>query len=145
MLWQPMNYLVVSGLSSIRRGAASAVKDVKESLEYIESFDNIVICFDKDKAGQEAAQKVATIIKPGKAKIVTLPNGYKDPNDMLKQGKHNEFTRSWWDAKVYTPSGIIQVSDKKNSYLNRERKESIPFPWNGLNKKLYGFGGKGEL
>ena len=85
MLWQPMNYLVKWAVVSIKRGAASAVKDVKESLEYIESFDNIVICFDKDKAGQEAAQKVATIIKPGKAKIVTLPNGYKDPNDMLKQ------------------------------------------------------------
>ena len=84
------------------------------------------MAFDKDKQGQEAAQKVATIIKPGKAKIVTLPNGYKDANDMLKQGKHNEFTRAC-DAKLYTPSGIIKVSDKKKSYLNREKKESIPF------------------
>ena len=85
---------------SIKRGALSAVKDIKESLEYVESFDNVVLCFDKDKQGQEAAQRVATILKPGKAKIVTLPNGYKDANDMLKQGKHQEFTRAWWDAKV---------------------------------------------
>ena len=53
---------------SIKRGAASAVKDVKESLEYVESFDNVVLCFDKDKQGQEASQKVATILKPRKSK-----------------------------------------------------------------------------
>ena len=129
---------------SIKRGALSAVKDIKESLEYVESFDNVVLCFDKDKQGQEAAKKVATILKPGKAKIVTLPNGYKDPNDMLKQGKHQDFTRAWWDAKLYTPSGIIKVSDKKVSYFDRQKKESIAFPWEGLNKKLYGLR-QGEL
>jgi len=123
---------------SIKRGAAAAVKDVKESLEYVESFDNVVICFDKDKAGIEAAQQVASIIKPGKAKIVTLPNGYKDPNDMLSQGKHADFTRSWWDAQVYTPTGIIRVSEKQKEFLNRERKQSVQYPWEGLNKKLLG-------
>ena len=46
---------------SIKRGAGSAVKDIKENLEYVESFDNIVICFDTDSAGEEAAKAVATI------------------------------------------------------------------------------------
>ena len=129
---------------SIIRGAASAVKDIKENLEYVESFDNVVLCFDKDKAGQEAAMKVAMILKPGKAKVVTLPNGYKDANDMLIKGSYKEFTSSWWDAKVYTPSGIIRVSEKQEDFLNRKRKESIPYPWKGLNDKLYGMR-QGEL
>ena len=129
---------------SIKRGASSAVKDIKENLEYVESFDNIVICFDKDSKGEEAARKVATILKPGKAKIVTLPNGYKDANDMLKQKKYEQFTRAWWDAKLYTPSGIIRVSEKKEQFFNREKKESVPYPWQGLNKKLYGLR-SGEL
>ena len=86
---------------SIKRGASSAVKDVKESIEYLESFDNIMICFDKDKAGEEASKQVASIIKPGKARIITLPNGYKDANDMLRQGKFQEFTRAWWDEWNY--------------------------------------------
>jgi len=123
---------------SIKRGAASAVTDIKESIEYVESFDNVVICSDKDKAGEDAAKKVATILKPGKAKIVTLPNGYKDPNDMLNKGRHQEFTRAWWDAQVYTPSGIIRVADKQKEFLNREQKQSVPYPWDGLNKKLLG-------
>ena len=123
---------------SIIRGAASAVKDIKENLEYVESFDNVVLCFDKDKQGVEAANKVATILKPGKAKIVTLPNGYKDSNEMLQKGKHQGFTSAWWDAKLYTPSGIIRVSEKQKDFLNRERKQSVAYPWEGLNKKLLG-------
>ncbi len=129
---------------SIKRGAASAVRDIKENLEYVESFDNIVLCFDKDRQGEEAAKRVATILKPGKAKIVTLPNGYKDANDMLRKGKFQEFTRAWWDAKLYTPTGIIRVSEKETDFFNRERKESVPYPWKGLNKKLYGLR-QGEL
>lgn len=129
---------------SIRNGAQSAVKDIKENIEYIESFDNVVICFDKDAQGQEAAKKVANIIKPGKAKIMSLPNGYKDANDMLRKRKHEEFTKSFWDAQSYTPSGIIRVSKKAQSFLKRERKDSVPYPWEGLNKKLYGLR-QGEL
>tara|TARA_R110000737_G_scaffold324073_1_gene336934 strand:+ start:191 stop:1852 length:1662 start_codon:yes stop_codon:yes gene_type:complete len=123
---------------SIKRGAASAVNDIKESIEYVESFDNVVICFDKDKAGEDAAKKVAMILKPGKAKIVSLPNGFKDPNDMLNKGRHAEFTRAWWDAQVYTPSGIIRVADKQADFLNRKQTDSVPYPWDGLNKKLLG-------
>ena len=129
---------------SIIRGAQGAVKDIKDNLEYIESFDNIVICFDKDKQGIEASKKVASLLKPGKAKIVTLPNGYKDANDMLIKGKYKEFTSAWWDAKLFTPSGIIRVSEKKTQFLDRPKKESIPYPWEGLNKKLYGMR-QGEL
>tara|TARA_R100000742_G_C4279046_1_gene102741 strand:- start:2266 stop:3936 length:1671 start_codon:yes stop_codon:yes gene_type:complete len=129
---------------SIKRGAASAVRDIKENLEYVESFDNIVLCFDKDRQGEEAAKRVATILKPGKAKIVILPNGYKDANDMLRKGKFQEFIRAWWDAKLYTPTGIIRVSEKETDFFNREKKESVPYPWKGLNKKLYGLR-QGEL
>lgn len=129
---------------SIKNGAQGAVRDIKDNIEYVESFDNIVICFDNDKQGKEASRKVASIIKPRKARIVTIPNGYKDANDMLRKNLHSEFTRAWWDAKVYTPSGIIRVSDKQASFLKREKKESVPYPWHGLNKKLIGLR-QGEL
>ena len=129
---------------SIKRGASSAVKDIRESIEFVESFDNVVLCFDNDKAGREAARQVARILKPGKAKIVNLPNGYKDANEMLVKKNFKEFTNAWWEAKTYTPSGIIELHDKKNDWLHREVKESIAYPWEGLNKKLYGMR-KGEL
>ena len=61
-----------------------------------------------------------------------------------KNKKFAEFTKAWFEAKVYTPSGIIELSSKKSNWLNREIKESIAYPYEGLNKKLYGLR-KGEL
>ena len=129
---------------SVKRGAAGAVKDIRESIEFVESFESVVLCFDNDKAGREATRNVARILKPGKVKIMTLPNGYKDANDMHNQKKFSEFTKSWWDAKTYTPSGIMELSGQKADWLHREVKESIAYPWEGLNKKLYGLR-QGEL
>ena len=63
---------------------------------------------------------------------------------MLAKKKFKEFTTAWWEAKTYTPSGILELSSKKDDWLNREVKESIAYPWEGLNKKLYGLR-KGEL
>ena len=129
---------------SLKRGASGAVKDIRESIEFVESFDNVVICFDNDKAGIDAAKKVARILKPGKAKIITLPTGCKDANDMLRQKKFQAFMSAWWEARTYTPSGIMDLSAQKSEWLHRETKESIAYPWEGLNKKLYGMR-KGEL
>ena len=129
---------------SIKRGSSGAVKDVKESLEFLESFDSVVICFDNDKQGIKAAKKVAMLFQPSKAKIMSLPNGYKDANDMLRQNKHKEFIEAWWSAKVYTPSGVINVSEAKADFFDREKKESVLYPWKELNDKLYGLR-QGEL
>jgi twinkle protein len=133
-----------SAVVSIKRGSAGAVKDIRESIEFVESFENVILCFDNDKAGRKAARQIARILKPGKTKILKLPDGYKDANDMLKNKKFAEFTKAWFEAKVYTPSGIIELSSKKSSWLNREIKESIAYPYEGLNRKLYGLR-RGEL
>ena len=129
---------------SVKNGAAGAVKDVKENLEFLESFDCVVINFDNDKAGKEAAKKVARVLRPGKSKILNLPEEYKDCNDMLKQNSKHAYVTCWWAAKLYTPSGIINVSEMGDSYFNRETQESVPYPWDGLNEKLYGMR-RGEL
>ena len=123
---------------SVKNGAQGAAKDVQENLEFLESFDYVVISFDNDKAGIEASKKVARVLKPGKAKIITLPKEFKDPNEMLKLGQHKAYVNSWWAAKLYTPSGILNVSEERENYKKREKKESVPYPWHGLNAKLEG-------
>ena len=129
---------------SVKNGAAGAVKDVKENLEFLESFDSVVINFDNDKVGKEAARKVARVLRPGKAKLLFLPEEFKDANDMLKQNRRQSYITAWWASKTYTPSGIINVSDMGEDYFNREQVASIPYPWQGLNNKLYGMR-QGEL
>lgn len=123
---------------SIRSGASGAVRDVKESLEFLESFENIIIAFDNDKHGREASKKVARILSPAKAKIMSLPTEIKDANDMLRQNRRQEFVQLWWSAKMYTPSGVLNISEQHDKFKNREHKKSIPFPFHGLNNKLEG-------
>ena len=54
----------------------SCSKDgVTVSLEFFDDFENVIVAFDNDKAGKEASVKVARLFKPGKARILTLPNG----------------------------------------------------------------------
>ena len=130
---------------SIKSGASGATRDVKNSIEFLEKFDNVVINFDNDPAGRDAAKKVARLLTPGKAKILTLPDDFKDPNEMLKLGRGQSYLDAWWSAKLYTPSGVINATDfVKDKYHDRPKKESIPYPWEGLNKKLYGLR-QGEL
>ena len=129
---------------SIKNGAGGAVKDVKQSLEFLEKFDTVVINFDNEKPGRDAAKKVARILSPGKAKIMNLPEDFKDANDMLRNGSSHAYTTAWWSAKIYTPSGVVNAGDLKEKYFNREKKESVPYPWEGLNQKLHGLR-SGEL
>ena len=125
---------------SIKSGAKGGVSDVKHSLEYLESFESVIINFDNDKHGKEAAQEVAKLLTPKKAKIMTLPVDFKDANDMLRQGRHAAYVSAFWEAKVYTPSGVLNLSDQFEAYqkLRSEKKTAIPYPWSGLNKKLEG-------
>jgi twinkle protein len=90
---------------SIWSGAGGAVKAIKRSLEWLESFNEVIFCFDMDEPGQEAALECAAILSPGKAKIAKLP--CKDANECLLQGKSKELLSALWDAKVYRPDGII--------------------------------------
>lgn len=123
---------------SLKNGAAGGVRDVKASLEFLEKFENIVINFDSDTPGREAAKKVARLFTPGKALIMILPEEFKDANDMLRSGNHKAYTNSWWNAKTYTPSGIMSGKEIISKYYDRPKKEAIPYPWEGLNEKLYG-------
>ncbi len=128
---------------SIKTGAASAVKDVKRNREYLESFDKVYICFDADKQGRQAAQKVAKILSPGKAMIVSLDKEYKDANGYLMANKQVKYKKTWWKAQMYVPAGIIPSSTLKERIRNRKQVPSIPYPWEGLNKYTYGIR-KGE-
>ena len=122
---------------SIRSGASGAVKDIKANLEWLETFENVVICFDNDTAGQEASRAVLDLFTPNKAKNVKL--SAKDAGEMLKERNVQGFIKEWWNAKTYRPDGIIAGSDTWESIVAQEDIKSIPYPWQCLNEFTYGF------
>ena len=123
---------------SVVNGASSAVRDIKKNLEYFDGFDTVVICFDTDKAGKEAATKVAELFAPNKSKICSLTK-FKDANDYLRNGDRAQFTDDWWAAKTFTPEGIIAGADMWDVVSKEDERVSVPYPYAGLNKFTYGF------
>jgi twinkle protein len=122
---------------SIRSGASGAVKDIKANLEWLETFENVVICFDNDKAGQEASRAVLGLFTPNKAKNVVLP--MKDAGEMLKERNVQGFTKEWWNAKPYRPDGIVSGLDTWELLQAQKDVKSIPYPWACLNEFTFGF------
>ena len=122
---------------SLRSGASAAAKEVKEQLEFLEGYDNIVLCFDNDKAGETAIDAVKDVFSPNKVRICRLP--LKDANEMLVANRQREFQSTWWDSKVYQPDGIIAGADTWDSIINKMSVKSIPYPWNGLTEITKGF------
>tara|TARA_R110000822_G_scaffold25533_4_gene77277 strand:+ start:2138 stop:3754 length:1617 start_codon:yes stop_codon:yes gene_type:complete len=121
---------------SIKSGAQAALQDCKRSFEYLNSFDNVVLCFDSDAPGIEAASKVAQLFEPNKCKIIHLE--YKDANEYLKMNKRQKFTEEWWNAKPFTPAGIINLDSLQESLYDESFFETCLYPWQGLNDKTYG-------
>lgn len=134
---------------STRNGADGAAKDAADNFEYLNSFPNIVICFDKDEPklnvktgeirypGQEAALAVAGMFPIGKVKVLTLAKA-KDPNDYLKAGFREDFNREWWSAPGFTPSGLKLGREMWQEISEPKNYETVPYPWSGLNSQTYG-------
>jgi len=124
------------GSVSIKTGAAGALRDCKEAFDYLDAFDNVILCFDMDEQGQEAAEKVAQLFAPNKCKIMKLE--HKDANEYLKMGQRTAFNDCWWNATPYTPAGIINLKDIGDSLYEEEYCETCLYPWPKLNEKTYG-------
>jgi len=124
------------GVCSVPTGAAGAVRAVKQNFEYINGFDEVVICFDMDEAGQNAAQAVAEVLPAGKAKIASLPS--KDANEAILQGKRSELVQAIWQAKEFRPDGIKSAKDYRSTITVDEAASAITWPYSVLNDTLKG-------
>lgn len=127
---------------SLPNGAQGASKVFKRELEWLESFEEVVLCFDMDEPGQEAAKECADILSPGKARIVHLP--LKDANEMLKANRTPELLDAVWGAKEYRPDGIVAGTDITFEELIETKVEAFTTPYPLLNEKIVGIR-KGEL
>lgn len=127
---------------SIRNGAQAAVKDIRANFEYVDSFDEVVICFDSDAPGKKAALEVANLLG-SKAKVFKHAEGFKDAADYLKERATADFTKLWWASEKWKPEGIVTVSDIKERLLTPPTP-GVPWCFPTLTELTYGRR-KGEL
>jgi len=112
---------------SLPSGAAGGKRAFKDNLEWLETFDSVIICFDMDEAGQKAAKECALTLTPGRAKIMHLP--LKDANEMLLAKRGKELLDAMWEAKPYRPDGIVNGSELKERIKKKPTPGfSLPYP-----------------
>lgn len=127
---------------SVPNGAQGAAKSIRQNIDFVSSFDRVIIMFDMDEAGQKAAKEVADILPSGKAHIAQLP--LKDASDMLMASRNADLVDAIWQAKPHRPDGIISAADLWEDVMTEDNTECVPYVFDKLNEKTRGIR-KGEL
>ena len=122
---------------SIPNGVGSSVKAVSKDLQWLlDNFEEIILMYDMDSQGQEAAKRTAELFPPGRCKVASTPE--KDANLSLIKHGGSSLVDAIWRARVYRPDGIIAGEDTWD-LVNCDINESDHlYPWEGLNEKTLG-------
>jgi twinkle protein len=122
---------------SLPSGAASAKKSIQRNMEWLQGYEEVVLFFDNDPAGINAASEAAAVLPPGKVKIARLSE-YKDASDALQVNDAESIRRAIWDAKTYRPDGIIEGKSLLELVTTPNPPNDYDYPFQGLQTKLHG-------
>jgi archaellum biogenesis ATPase FlaH len=107
-------------------GEPGAHKQAQLQYTFFDQFKKIVICMDADDAGREAAEKLAKVLPKGRVFVMNMR--YKDADIYVEKSKEDEFIRDFWNAKAYTPDGIVASGSLMEKVLAAARVKRIPLP-----------------
>lgn len=82
-----------------------SIKQIKDNIEYICSFDEVYIYTDMDDPGRSLAYEIAELLPPGLARIGNLPR--KDVNETLVEDGAKVLYNTLWQAKPYAPEEVV--------------------------------------
>jgi twinkle protein len=119
--------------------SATGIKAVKNNRSWLRAFDEVILWLDNDEAGENGLKQVAKAIGFDKVKVVKGLE--KDANDVLLKHGSKEAMRHVWDAKPYSPAGIISDPEVLWEQLEEYNNVvSVPYPdcLTGLNEKVKG-------
>ena len=121
---------------SVPNGAQGARKALAKEITWLEKFSEIILMFDDDVPGQEAAEKCAMLFTPGKARIARI-EGYKDASEAMQAGAGGAVIDAIWSAKSQIPDGIFSAGDVLDN-TDSEIQWGLSFPWETMSRLTYG-------
>ena len=127
---------------SVPNGAQSAKKYLAANLDWLSQFNRVVLCFDSDEPGRQAAEEALAVLPLGKAAICHLPR--KDANEMLQAGEAVELKELLWKATPSRPDGIVNAVDLWEELIRPGSASICSYPWPQLDRMMHGFR-KGEM
>lgn len=117
--------------------SSSAAEDVRKEYERLKSFDRIYLALDNDEPGRKATEAVAALFDYGKCYQMDLAP-HKDARDWWDAGEQAAFNKRFWQASPQTPDKIISSTEEFVALANKEIKNGLDYPWEGLTKFTYG-------
>lgn len=123
------------------RGEESSINVVAEKKDFLNNFDEVIICTDMDDAGRRALAKLIPIIGE---RSRTIQFSEKDISDMHTKNKHKEFISAYFSAKEYRPSSIVSVEDILEEAI-KPREWGLSYPFPTLTQLTYGMKNVGEV
>lgn len=125
-------YPVVSLSSSVM------TKSILENRDWVRSFQEVILMFDHDDAGDKATAEAIKIIGADKVKIAKLP--CNDVNETYVQHGGPALMNCMFDAAAYIPPGIIGKEAIWEALVNYNSAVATPYPpcLEGVNTKLKG-------
>ena len=122
---------------SLPNGTTSGPRAFKDNYEFLNAYDEVIIMFDNDEAGIQAANKCAEIMPPGKVKIVKGLQ-YKDANECLLNNEGASLVKAFWEAQIFKPDGILHASEIKSTIDANVSHEVWDYPFAQLTDFLIG-------
>jgi len=120
---------------SVPQGAPSAKKFVAQALDFLESFEKVVLLFDEDEPGRKAVEECAPLFSHGKVHVGKLP--LKDANDMVIAGRSKELVDAVWSARKWSPE-ILNDLDEVMEDAIADTEWGLPWPWITMTRATYG-------
>lgn len=113
----------------------------KRNLEFFSGFEKVIIAFDQDAAGKQAAGEFAAALPAGKAVVMQWDGGATDPNALLlSQDGAGRFLDALFKAKPHRPDGIVYGEEVWRRMADYVEPAFVPYPaeWELLCKKVGG-------
>lgn len=124
-------------VTSIPNGVDSAATTLGRMRKEIEElFDEVVLVFDNDEAGEKAVKDVQKVLP----NVLEAPHisGIKDANQALTEGKQQSFIDFvMWKARKPPIQGVITVSQTLEKG-DKPPEAGLSYPWEELSDILYG-------
>lgn len=120
---------------SIPTGAGPQVqKYLAHHKDWFNQFDKVVLMFDNDQVGKDAARAGAQVIG-AKAVIADLP--LNDPNEMLMQDMGKEMLSCMWNAQPYHPEEIITLASLREE-MKKPVEHGLSYPYEDWTRLTHG-------
>lgn len=138
-VWQSRpNWPVVS----VPLGAKAAKKAIQANLKYLLNFEEIILFFDNDDAGQSAAQECASLL-PGARTFIATAAPLKDANEALLSS-HDAVRQAIWNKRPWRPAAVVSGESLFALVSTPLRGRDALWPYSQLNELTGGLR-RGEL